>query len=87
MKTPIRNPDDVLMCNCADCGSLLCGESEREWRASLTGPDAARYPACVEGRIQGRPYCFACLRTFAGAAKARAVLRAEKRKLVKAGVA
>lgn len=71
-RPPIRDPQSVKMCNCAgqNCGVGMLGESEAVWRSSLTSRQLEQWhratgkdlPFCVAGRIDGRPYCIACLR-------------------------
>lgn len=53
--------DDLKMCNCAECGRLLLGSVHRMWRNTLTLKQQDSYPPLVSGRINGRPYCRACL--------------------------
>lgn len=57
-----RDPEEIRMCDCAQCGAILCGESERAWLGSIAASQAAAFPPCVAGRIFGRPYCANCLR-------------------------
>lgn len=52
---------DAKLCNCAACGIVLLGASQRdEYEAT---PESAResLPELVAGRIRQRPYCAACL--------------------------
>lgn len=57
----MRLPADVKLCNCAECGHEIIGESSKEWykEQSPTVQDQLR---CVEGHINGRPYCALCLK-------------------------
>jgi hypothetical protein len=49
------------VCNCADCGNLLLGESHRETRERMDESHMALLPPVVAGRLMGRPYCPVCL--------------------------
>ena len=49
------DPEDVKLCNCADCGRELLGESMRDLEIPTEVPH-------VKGRILGRPYCRSCLK-------------------------
>lgn len=47
--------DDWKICNCADCGKELLGES-------MIGKFSKKSPMpMVEGRVNERPYCYICL--------------------------
>lgn len=56
-------PLNTPLCNCAGCAVVCLGDSRAEWYDLLTDEERASYPAPVRGRINGRPYCGACLRT------------------------
>jgi hypothetical protein len=49
---------DWLMCNCAECEVGLLGESMKRFAVVR---EAVARPEFVAGRINGRPYCLACL--------------------------
>lgn len=53
-------PDDVKVCNCADCGCLLVAGGYITWiidriRSQLPTPEMAFH------RVNGRPYCNGCM--------------------------
>lgn len=54
------NWDDVKLCNCAECGCELLGESMVIWLGSLTEKDQRELPGLVYCRVWGRPYCMEC---------------------------
>lgn len=60
-----RLPDDLVVCNCADCGCLLRARDQR-----TTSADAAAIPK-VAGRIRERPYCQTCLSARPAAGRKR----------------
>jgi hypothetical protein len=55
------SPDDVKLCDCADCGRVMLGESMGLWATTLSATQRARWPVLVGGRVRGRPYCHSCL--------------------------
>jgi hypothetical protein len=59
-------PAEMKVCNCANCGDLLRGEScsgdpgdyglnEKQW---------LKMPPRVNARVSGRPYCMACMSVY-----------------------
>lgn len=54
---------ELKVCNCAGCKKLLlgaCHAAEVE-QAKRAGHDVLGLPELVGGRVEGRPYCEACL--------------------------
>ena len=51
-------PDDVFVCNCAECGQLLIGKKSSEWWKKHKDEDDC--PPLMATRICGRPYCSIC---------------------------
>lgn len=52
-------PDNVIVCNCAQCGRLLLGLSSPVG-ALLALPDDIEPPPTVYEKVDGRPYCRGC---------------------------
>jgi hypothetical protein len=67
--------DDILLVNCADCRCDLLGESQDLVAAvAVFGDDCPRQ---VADRIDGRPYCYRCMR-FLQRERERAELRKKR---------
>ena len=54
-------PNDVKVCNCADCGRLLIGKQSEPWFLAHYDRTNLDYDPVVAGRISDRPYCGDCL--------------------------
>jgi hypothetical protein len=57
-------PDDILVCNCAECRRLLFGRLTYTKAASFLtklGAPVSLPPARVAGRIHDRPLCGRCI--------------------------
>lgn len=55
-----REPDTMRVCNCAQCGAEMLGESEEPNRLALTEMWKRALPKPVYRRQCGRPYCKGC---------------------------
>lgn len=56
------NPEDVKVCNCAECKCDLLAAGQALLLDSLTKAQRDELPQCtVYGHINGRPYCTRCL--------------------------
>lgn len=63
MKGKHGDPDDLKVCNCADCGELLLSPTEENLKVynDLKDRDRRRVPyKVIAGRIAQRPYCKGC---------------------------
>ena len=54
-------PDNVTLCNCAECGCDLIGGKSLAWYRERSEAEKMTIPTPVLGRINGRPYCCSCL--------------------------
>lgn len=65
---------DVKMCDCAGCGTVMLGESMAK---EALGPSLFPLgrPPMVHGRIDGRPYCRPCFANVKTAEARRRRLR------------
>lgn len=54
-------PQDLKICNCAECSAVVLGDSKADWYDGLSPEEQAKLPSPVRGRINGRPYCGGCL--------------------------
>lgn len=55
------NALDIKLCNCACCGKELLGHAMLNWYVTLSEEQRKRLPPPIGGRINGRPWCAACL--------------------------
>lgn len=51
---------EIKLCNCAECGCELLGESMFPWVLERPDRERAELPGVVYCRVKGRPYCKAC---------------------------
>ncbi len=59
--------DNLLICNCAECGTQLLGAAEENQAlATRVYPNPAKRPPTVAGRINDRPYCEFCIKSKTG---------------------
>lgn len=71
---PREDISDLRVCNCADCGRLLLGESMKDYWLSLDD-ERKEQRQLVAGRILDRPYCYDCLRvSYPGGGNVRDVM-------------
>lgn len=56
------NAEDVKLCNCAECGCELLGDSMRVWYFSHSEDKRKQLPQLVYLHLNGRPYCMGCSR-------------------------
>lgn len=55
--------ENIKLCNCADCGAELLGESMRAYKMVMSDREKAELPQLVYCRVAGRPYCLTCSRS------------------------